>query len=156
MLLPGLVQFRKCTLTDQELAEKVADGLAKMYTPPVRVPDRPVPADPDNDFDLFVGELVYRFSKRVPISYLIKFDRYELKEVAVKCISYNEKDLPHNWAVKMNDTKVMSKIDGQFFYPCCRDDEFFEEFRFPSYEEAVKCYERFYGDDITNPPVTGQ
>jgi len=149
MILPGLVQFRKCTLTDQELAEKVAEGLAKMYTPPVSVPDRPIPADPNEDFDLLVGELVYRFSKRVPISYLIKFDRYELTEVAVKCTSYNEKELPHNWAVKMNDTKAMSKISGQFCrepIPSNRDDEFFEEFRFPSYEEAVKCYERFYGE----------
>jgi len=40
----------------------VAEGLAKMYTPPVSVPDRPVPADPNEDFDLLVGELVYRFS----------------------------------------------------------------------------------------------
>ena len=61
MKLPGLIQFRKCTLTDKELAGAVAEGLAKMYTPPVEVPSRNIPARPDQDFDLLVGELVFRF-----------------------------------------------------------------------------------------------
>ena len=61
MKLPGIVQFRKCTLSDKELAEKVAEGLNKMYTEPVSVPPRHIPAQPDNDFDLIVAELIVRF-----------------------------------------------------------------------------------------------
>jgi hypothetical protein len=61
MKLPGLVQFRKCSLTDKELAEKVAEGLNKMYTEPVSVPSRHIPAQPNNDFDLIVAELIVRF-----------------------------------------------------------------------------------------------
>jgi hypothetical protein len=60
MKLPGLVQFRKCSLTDKDLAEKVAEGLNKMYTDPVSVPSRHIPAQPDNDFDLIVAELIVR------------------------------------------------------------------------------------------------
>lgn len=58
--LPGLVQFRKCTLSDKELAKAVADGLNKMYQNG-QIPSRCIPARPDEDFDLLVAELVIRF-----------------------------------------------------------------------------------------------
>lgn len=61
MILPGLIQFRKCTLSDKELAELVAEQLVKMYDAPVSVPVRHIPARPDNDFDLIVAELIVRF-----------------------------------------------------------------------------------------------
>lgn len=61
MVLPGLIQFRECTLSDKELATKVAEGLQKMYTAPCTVPSRNIPARPNADFDLLVGELIYRF-----------------------------------------------------------------------------------------------
>ena len=64
MKLPGLVQFKKCSLTDNELAEAVAEGLCKMYSEPVSVPSRHIPARPDEDFDLLVGELVVRFMEK--------------------------------------------------------------------------------------------
>lgn len=64
MKLPGLIQFRKCTLTDEDLAKLVADGLCKMYEEPVSVPTRHIPARPDEDFDLLVGELVVRFLEK--------------------------------------------------------------------------------------------
>jgi len=64
MKLPGLVQFRKCTLTDELLAEAVAAGLNKMYSEPVSVPTRHIPARPDEDFDLLVGEMAIRLLER--------------------------------------------------------------------------------------------
>lgn len=61
MEIPGLVQFRLCTLDDESLANAVLGGLQKMYKPPVSVPARNIPARPNEDFDLLVGELVVRF-----------------------------------------------------------------------------------------------
>lgn len=67
MQLPGLIQFRKCTLTDKPLAEAVAAGLNKMYSEPVAVPSRHIPARPDEDFDLLVGEIVVRFLEKTEV-----------------------------------------------------------------------------------------
>lgn len=67
MQLPGLIQFRKCTLTDKALAEAVAAGLMKMYKEPVSVPSRNIPARPDEDFDLLVGEIVVRFLEKTEL-----------------------------------------------------------------------------------------
>ena len=64
MKLPGLIQFRKCTLSDEDLAELVAECLCKMYEEPVSVPTRQIPARPNEDFDLLVGELVVRFMEK--------------------------------------------------------------------------------------------
>lgn len=58
--LPGMVQFRKCTLTDKELAVLVAEGLNKMYDTG-KIPSFQIPARPNEDFGLLVGELVVRF-----------------------------------------------------------------------------------------------
>lgn len=60
MLLPGLIQFRKCTLGNKELAEKVAQKLNQMYSDG-KIPSRQIPAEPDEDFDLILGELIVRF-----------------------------------------------------------------------------------------------
>lgn len=67
MQLPGLIQFRKCTLTDKPLAEAVAAGLVEMYKEPVSVPIRHIPARPDEDFDLLVGEIVVRFLEKLEL-----------------------------------------------------------------------------------------
>lgn len=58
--IPGLVNFRLCTLSDKELAKKVSEKLFDMYEKGT-VPSRNIPARPDEDFDLLVGELIYRF-----------------------------------------------------------------------------------------------
>ena len=67
MQLPGLIQFRKCTLTDKDLAEAVAAALCKMYEQPVSVPTRHIPARPDEDFDLLVGEILVRFLEKTEL-----------------------------------------------------------------------------------------
>lgn len=58
--IPGLVNFRLCTLSDKQLAKKVSEKLIEMYETG-KIPNRNVPARPNEDFDLLVGELIYRF-----------------------------------------------------------------------------------------------
>ena len=59
--IPGLCGFRLCTLTDEELLQRIAFGLQAMYSEPASVPTRNIPARPNEDFDLLVGELMIRF-----------------------------------------------------------------------------------------------
>jgi len=59
----SLVKFRLCTLTDEELLKAVdakTDELSKAGTFTL-----PVPARPNEDYDLLVGELVFRFNEHL-------------------------------------------------------------------------------------------
>ncbi len=58
----GIVQFRLCRLSDKELAEKVDRAIDKIYQTG-EIPSRNIPARPDEDFDLLIGELIVRFSE---------------------------------------------------------------------------------------------
>lgn len=49
------------------LAEAVANGLNKMYEHPVSVPTRNIPARPNEDFDLLIGEVLVRFLEKTDI-----------------------------------------------------------------------------------------
>ena len=54
--------FRKCTLTDRELIEKVDKITDEIYkSASKRVPPMSIPARPDHDYDLLIGELILRF-----------------------------------------------------------------------------------------------
>lgn len=57
--IPGIVNFRKCTLDDRELCRRATDALNQMYNDG-KIPARHIPAQPNEDFDLLVGELVVR------------------------------------------------------------------------------------------------
>ena len=57
----AIVNFRLCTLTDKELIEKVDKLTDQMYSTDHKVPMRHIPARPDGDYDLLVGELLVRF-----------------------------------------------------------------------------------------------
>jgi len=59
-----IATFRKCTLSDSELLEKIDKATDKMYKTG-KIPDRNIPARPDSDYDLLVGELILRYSERV-------------------------------------------------------------------------------------------
>ena len=56
----GIVQFRKCTLTDQELIDAVDKMTDEMYKDG-KIPMRHIPARPDKDYDLLIGEMIVRF-----------------------------------------------------------------------------------------------
>ncbi len=62
----AIVSFRKCTLTDQELIDKVDKMTDAIYNRDNLkrsdgIPIRHIPAEPNNDYDLLVGELLVRF-----------------------------------------------------------------------------------------------
>lgn len=60
----ALVQFNLCTLSDEELLEKVDNLTDQMYTDQ-KIPSRHIPARPDEDYDLLVAELVKRFYEKI-------------------------------------------------------------------------------------------
>ena len=55
--------FRKCTLTDDELIRIIDSITDKMYKKPFSVPYRSIPAKPNEDYDLLIGELLIRFDE---------------------------------------------------------------------------------------------
>lgn len=56
----AITKFRLCTLTDEELLDAVDAATDRMYQTG-KIPDRQIPARPDADFDLLIGELICRF-----------------------------------------------------------------------------------------------
>lgn len=56
----AIVSFRKCTLSNWELVEKVNKLTDQMFTDR-KIPSRNIPARPNDDYDLLVGELIVRF-----------------------------------------------------------------------------------------------
>ena len=60
----GIVQFRKCTLSNDDLLKKV-DNLTDLMYQNGKIPDRYIPARPNDDYDLLVGEMVVRFDELI-------------------------------------------------------------------------------------------
>ncbi|MBO0947315.1 hypothetical protein [Fibrella forsythiae] len=58
----AIVQFELCTLTNEELVQKV-DQLTDQIYQTGKIPSRYIPARPNDDYDLLVGELCVRFAK---------------------------------------------------------------------------------------------
>lgn len=56
----ALVSFRLCTLSDEELVRRVDQLTDEMYQTG-KIPSRHIPARPNEDYDLLVGELCKRF-----------------------------------------------------------------------------------------------
>jgi hypothetical protein len=56
----AITKFRLCTLTDDELLGAVDAATDQMFQTG-KIPDRQIPARPDADFDLIVGEMICRF-----------------------------------------------------------------------------------------------
>ena len=118
----------------------------KMYTPPVSVPSRNIPARPDEDFDLLLGELLFRVHGRTPNSYLLFWDEHRHQEICAVATKYDDEKKPSLWAVRRGNS-CMGKTDGVFIYepqPSSRDDEFFTEYRFATFEEAERVYLSFH------------
>lgn len=56
----SICQFGKCTLTDAQLLKLVDEKTDDMFRSQ-KIPTRHVPALPDEDYDLLIGELLLRF-----------------------------------------------------------------------------------------------
>lgn len=64
IIMNALVSFRLCKLSDKELIEKVDKLTDEMYQTG-ELPTRHIPARPDSDYDLLVGELITRFNSLI-------------------------------------------------------------------------------------------
>lgn len=60
----AIVNFRLCDLTDEELIDMV-DGLTDKIFKEGKLPTRNIPARPNEDYDLLVGELLVRFHSKI-------------------------------------------------------------------------------------------
>ena len=73
----SIAGFRLCKLNGEDLIKKVDEHTDNIYKQG-RIPDRHIPARPEQDFDLLVGELMLRFK--------------EIKELVEACLSEDPKD----------------------------------------------------------------
>jgi hypothetical protein len=60
----GLVSFRLCTLTDEQLINRIDELTDNMYREQ-KVPSRHIPARPNDDYDLLIGELLLRYRQKI-------------------------------------------------------------------------------------------
>ena len=58
----AIASFRLCTLRDSELLLKIDKMTDEIYTTG-KIPTRHIPARPDDDYDLLIGELLSRYSQ---------------------------------------------------------------------------------------------
>ena len=59
-----IASFRLCKLSDEELLQKVDEGTDNIFKTGV-IPSCHIPARPDSDYDLLIGELLLRFKERL-------------------------------------------------------------------------------------------
>lgn len=59
----GVATFRLCKLSNDDLIKKVDSGTDEMFKTG-KIPTRNIPARPDEDYDLLVGEMIYRFGEQ--------------------------------------------------------------------------------------------
>src|SRR5690554_4706077 len=59
----GVATFRLCKLSNNDLIKKVDSGTDEMFKTG-KIPTRNIPARPDQDYDLLVGEMIYRFDEQ--------------------------------------------------------------------------------------------
>ena len=57
-----ICNFRLCKLSDEELIKKIDSQVDKIYKDG-KIPARHIPAKPDEDFDLLIGELLLRYKE---------------------------------------------------------------------------------------------
>ena len=62
MKIPTIVGFGLCTLTNKELLEKISNHMTELYEVG-SIPTRHIPARPNEDFDLLIGELMVRYHR---------------------------------------------------------------------------------------------
>ncbi len=57
-----IASFRHCNLSDEELLNKIDQMTDEMFKSQ-KVPSRNIPAKPDSDYDLLIGELILRYAE---------------------------------------------------------------------------------------------
>lgn len=56
----AIATFRKCTLSDEALIKKIDRAIDRMYEEG-EIPMRHIPARPNDDLDIMIGELLLRY-----------------------------------------------------------------------------------------------
>lgn len=83
----------------------------------------------------------------VVLTYGLLFDKNRLQWVIIEATKYDEETSnPITWAIRKGGS-VMSKFTGKFDYepiPSSRNDNFFNEYRFSTPNEAAECWSRHY------------
>ncbi len=59
-----IVKFRKCTLTDEQLIDRIDKMTDDIYLSG-NIPYRRIPAEPNSDYDLLVGEMLIRYKEKI-------------------------------------------------------------------------------------------
>lgn len=107
----AIVSFRKCTLSDKELSEKVDKMTDNLYkVGPEKIILRHVPARPDEDYDLIVGELIVRFGEVSRELEKSKDLFVAAKEKTVVLIKAIEKSMPIIDTSDENDVDVYNSL----------------------------------------------
>ena len=60
----AITSFRLCKLYDEELMNRVDKMTDQMYETG-KIPSRNIPARPDKDYDLLIGELLVRYKEKI-------------------------------------------------------------------------------------------
>lgn len=111
-----IVGFGLCTLSDQELLAKVDAGTDKMYQTG-KIPDRQIPARPNDDYDLLVGELVRRYNERLKPTTIPSYSVEEVKEQLSEAMAECERlaEIASHWQNKyyeLNPPHQPKKLDN--------------------------------------------
>ena len=103
-----MVKFSLCTLSDEELVKKV-DKLTDEMFQRQEVPLRSIPAEPNNDYDLLIGELLIRFSNQVQAVVKVNFAEEDL-EIIKELLVGNKDELKKHIFYKRNEEYCKNRL----------------------------------------------
>lgn len=118
----AITSFRKCTLSNNELLQKV-DCLTDEMFKKQETPTRHIPALPNDDYDLLIGELLQRFTdKWIPVE-------LKLPEIGEYVFVYNTEGaklvarlLNDGWVAFFADgEKAMGELTVEYWMPLPSD-----------------------------------
>ena len=115
--------FRKCTLTDNELLaliDKLTDDMYRLH----EVPSRHVPAQPNKDYDLLVGELLLRFREKF-------FDQKDRIDTLEKIWKTKDETINELIAEKIDQRKEIERLKAEL-----------EKWQCHAYDAAADCFTR--------------
>lgn len=106
----AITNFRKCTLTNEELMQMVDQQTDAIFTLG-KIPTRHIPARPNKDYDLLVGELILRFKELTEQSQLHAIMQVEGSEETRRkfCLWYYAQSQP----LDANKVFEWFRADGQ-------------------------------------------
>lgn len=113
----AIAKFRKCTLTHDELLARF-DGLVDRMFQMGKIPERQIPARPDDDFDLLAGELVLRFIEiqNTLVELRMEFDKHVGRlniDLGQPVDDYRLQTIPTEWYEPGQYLPIIKLPDGR-------------------------------------------